>query len=89
MLCTAVIMVHLLCFPKYYRGSSETETYFQGGKLKSAVLKDSFEMHFKNGNMAIHSERGLLTRYYEMVKTQTSTWDFTLQNSASLSPSEQ
>lgn len=49
-------MVHLLCFPKYYRGSSETETYFQGGKLKSAVLKGSFEMHFKNGNMAIHRE---------------------------------
>lgn len=61
MLRTAVIMVHLLCFPKYYRESSETETYFQVGKLKNAVLKDSFEMHFKTWNMAIHSERGLLT----------------------------
>lgn len=82
-------MVHLLRFPKYYRGPSKTETYFQGGKLKNAVLKDSFEMHFKNWNMAIHNERGLLTLVTMKWLKQTFTKDFTLQNPASLHPSEQ
>lgn len=38
----------LVMFSKILQGASKTETYFQGGKLKKAVLKDSFEMHFKN-----------------------------------------
>lgn len=40
--------------------------------------------------MAIRNERELLTLVtMKGLKLKTFTWDFTLQNSASLSPSEQ